>query len=60
MSNYTNPWTGLRQFYKGKSKKSSEENDKDYIEYCKKKKNKDKILPYNIWCKRERKKSGLF
>lgn len=62
MSNiYTNPWSGKRQFYRGKQKKVlTEETDKSYKEYCKKKKNKRKMLSYTTWCKRERKKGGMF
>jgi hypothetical protein len=61
MNSYANPWTGSRQFYKGKSKKLlTAENDKEYQSYCVRKKNKSKILPYQEWVKRERIKSGLF
>jgi hypothetical protein len=61
MSTYANPWSGSRQFYKGKSKKlPTAETDKDYLTYCKNKKNKNKIVSYEVWCKRERNKSGMF
>ena len=61
MSNYTNPWSGTRQFYKGKVKKiPNEKTDKDYLKYCNNKKNKSKILSYESWCMKQRKQSGMF
>jgi len=61
MTNYANPWSGMRQFFKGKSKKlPTAETDKDYKAYCKRKQNKSKILPYKSWVKQERRKSGMF
>ena len=58
MSKYANPWSGDSQFYRGKVKKATK--DKDYELYCQRKKNKNKILPYEVWGKRERIKSGIF
>ena len=61
MSNYANPWNGSRQFYKGKAKKLlTASTDKDYLTYCENKKNKNKILSYDAWCRVERKKRGMF
>lgn len=61
MNKYANSWTGNRQFYKGKVKKlPTEETDKDYQAYCKRKKNKNNILSYKAWAKKERRKCGLF
>ena len=61
MTSYSNPWSGKRQFYKGRRKKlPTAETDQGYLAYCAKKKNKDKIMSYSNWCKRERRKSGLF
>ena len=61
MSRYANPWSGSGQFYKGKSKKlPTAKTDKDYLDYCSRKKNKSKILPYLEWAKEERKRYGLF
>jgi hypothetical protein len=61
MSIYANPWSGTRQFYKGKAKKlPTAKTDKDYLKYCANKKNKDNILSYSAWCRKERKKSGMF
>jgi hypothetical protein len=61
MNRYANPWSGSSQFYKGKRKKlPTAETDKDYQAYCKRKKNKSKILSYEAWAKSERKKHGLF
>jgi hypothetical protein len=61
MNTYANPWSGNRQFYKGKSKKlPTAETDKDYQAYCKSKKNKSKILSYKDWAKQERIKHGMF
>jgi hypothetical protein len=58
---YANPWSGSRQFYKGKSKKLlTAETDKDYQAYCNRKKNKSKILSYKDWTKQERIKHGMF
>jgi len=59
MSSYANPWNGNRQFYKGKYKTQTID-DEGYKKYCEKKKNKDKILSYEAWCKKERIKSGIF
>ena len=51
---YSNPWSGGTQFYKGSAKKlPTSTTDKDYLEYCAKKKNKNKILPYDEWVKKE-------
>ena len=45
---YSNPWSGGTQFYKGSAKKlPTSTTDKDYLEYCAKKKNKNKV----IWIK---------
>jgi len=62
MSNvYSNPWSGKRQFYKGKAKKTlTAETDPSYKKYCKKKKNKNKIMSYAAWCKKERRQGGMF
>jgi hypothetical protein len=61
MNKYANPWSGSGQFYKGKAKAlPTADNDKDYLAYCKCKKNKNKILSYNAWSRRERIKSGMF
>lgn len=63
MSYYSNPWNGNRQFYKSgrrKKKLPTAETDVDYQKYCKNKKNKDKILSYAAWCRRERRKGGMF
>ena len=58
MNKYANPWSGNSQFYRGKAKKTTK--DKDYELYCQRKKNKNKILPYELWAKKERIKSGIF
>jgi hypothetical protein len=61
MNRYANPWSGKGQFYKGKTKKlPTAETDKDYQAYCRRKKNKSKILSYEAWCRKERIKSGMF
>ena len=61
MSSYANPWSGARQFYKGKSKKlPSANSDKDYQAYCQRKKNNSKILSYEAWANQESKKRGMF
>jgi len=58
---YANPWNGGRQFYKGKSKKlPTAKTDKDYLAYCERKKNKNKILPYEEWARQQRIKRGMF
>lgn len=58
---YANPWSGKRQFYKGRRKKLlTAETDKDYIAYCERKQNKANIVPYKKWVRQERKKYGLF
>ena len=58
---YSNPWNGNTQFYKGKKKKlSTAETDKEYQAYCKRKKNKDKILGYKSWCAKQKKQHGMF
>jgi hypothetical protein len=56
---YANPWSGSGQFYKGKTKKLPT-TDKDYRAYCKRKKNKNKILSYEEWSRKERIRSGMF
>ena len=63
MSSYPNSWSGSRQFYKGSAKSSKEhtaETDMNYLAYCKRKKNKSKIMSYINWCKAERKQGGMF
>ena len=61
MTVYANSWNGSRQFYRGKNKRlPTAETDKDYQAYCKRKKNKSKILSYKQWCRKERIKSGMF
>jgi len=61
MTIYSNPWSGKRQFYRGGRKKlPTVETDKEYKAYCAKKKNKDKILSYSAWCRKERRKGGMF
>ena len=61
MSTYANPWSGSKQFYKGKTKKlPTAKTDKEYQAYCNRKKNKSKILPYEQWARQERIKSGMF
>jgi hypothetical protein len=61
MNRYANPWTGSGQFYKGKAKKlPTAKTDKDYLAYCERKKNKNKILPYDEWARQERIKRGMF
>jgi hypothetical protein len=61
MSRYANPWSGSSQFYKGKCKKlPTAKTDKDYQAYCNRKKNKNKILPYEEWARQERIKRGMF
>ena len=58
---YSNPWNGGSQFYKGKHKSLPiAENDKEYQEYCKRKKNKDKLLDYKEWCLNQRRDHGMF
>lgn len=60
MSKYPNSWSGKSQFYKGKRKKlPTVESDHEYKKYCEGKKNKNKILSYSDWCKRERRKRGM-
>ena len=57
MSAYPNSWTGARQFYRGRARRlPTAKTDKDYLEYCAKKWNKDKILSYSAWVKLERRK----
>lgn len=57
---YSNPWSGNSLFYKGTVKnKPTVDTDKEYQLYCKRKKNKEKILSYNAWAKRERRKGGM-
>ena len=61
MNRYANPWSGSGQFYKGKYKKlPTAKTDKDYLAYCKRKKNKNKILSYTKWARQERIKGGMF
>ena len=61
MSRYANPWSGSGQFYKGKPKKRPNgKNDKDYQAYCGRKQNKSKIMSYDAWARRERRKHGMF
>mgnify|MGYP000863187426 CR=1 FL=1 len=61
MTKIANAWNGKRQFIKGRYKKlPTAETDKDYQAYCKRKKNKSKIMPYLEWCRKERIKSGMF
>jgi len=69
---YSNPWSGGRQFYKGKTKKlPTAETDKEYQAYCKRKSKKKKKkteelshkakdLHYKAWCARQRRKHGMF
>ena len=58
---YSNPWNGSTQFYKGRKKKlPTAETDKEYQAYCKRKKNKSKILNYKSWCDKQRKQHGMF
>jgi hypothetical protein len=48
-------------FYKGKRKKlPTAKTDKEYLAYCERKQNKDKIMSYEAWCKQQRKKHGMF
>jgi hypothetical protein len=57
MSAYPNSWSGVRQFYRGVARRlPTAKTDKDYLEYCAKKHNKDKILSYSAWVKLERRK----
>ena len=59
--NYSNPWSGKSQFYKGKRKKlPTAETDKEYQDYCNRKQNKAKMMDYKSWCRSQRRKSGLF
>lgn len=59
--NYANPWTGKRQFYRGKQRKRpSEEQDRDYQLYIKNKKNRSRALSYAAWCRRQRRQQGVF
>lgn len=61
MSRYANPWNGSGMFYKGKRKKlPTAKTDKEYLAYCERKQNKDKIMSYEAWCKQQRKKHGMF
>ena len=61
MMRYANPWNGNGQFYKGKPKKlPTAKTDKDYLAYCKCKKNKNKILSYKEWAKQECINHGMF
>jgi len=61
MSRYANSWSGSGQFYKGKPKKlPTAKIDKDYQSYCSRKKNKNKILPYEEWARQGRIKHGMF
>lgn len=58
---YSNPWNGGTQFYKGRRKKlPTAETDKEYQAYCKRKKNKSKILSYKSWCDEQRRQHGMF
>jgi hypothetical protein len=58
---YSNPWSGKSNFYKGRTKRlPTAETDKDYQLYCSRKLNKDKLLSYRDWCKKERRNGGMF
>jgi len=62
--NYSNPWSGKRQFYKGKRKKlPTAETDREYKAYCKayekRNGNLDNAMSYKAWYTHERKR-GMF
>jgi len=58
---YSNPWNGNTQFYKGSRKKlPTAETDTEYQDYCKRKKNKAKMLDYKSWCRKQRRQGGMF
>ena len=58
---YSNPWSGKSQFYKGVGRRlPTAETDRGYQAYCKRKKNKKKLLSYKAWCEQERRQGGMF